>query len=168
MERERDPRIVKLNKLHQGAFAHINNALDYDERKDGKIRYIRYLLHWSIFCMSDFLLFPLLTLLKQTMFALTEDNAILEYKKGLNIMEEALKIAVNDSDCSGKDWDKARSLYAKMESNRTNVKGRLEKLGMHYQMHYEMHHPDCKVYYSIIERKSLVFPFLMFQKLKSW
>ena len=44
-------------------------------------------------------------------------------------MDEALKLPVNNSDCVGNDWDKARLLYKKMEANKSNIKGRLGKLG---------------------------------------
>ena len=58
----------------------------------------------------------------------TEENAMVEYAKGLAIVDEALRIRVHDSDCKGKDWDKARTLFDKMEDNKANVQGRLSKL----------------------------------------
>ena len=61
--------------------------------------------------------------------SIAEENAIDEYKKGLSIMDEALKLSVHDSDCTGPDWDKARILYKKMETNKTNIQSRLGKLG---------------------------------------
>ncbi|KAL5268622.1 hypothetical protein ACHWQZ_G002462 [Mnemiopsis leidyi] len=57
-----------------------------------------------------------------------EEKAIEEYKKGLSIMEEALRMSVYDSDCTGPDWDKARLLYKKMETNKSNIQNRLGKL----------------------------------------
>lgn len=57
-----------------------------------------------------------------------EENAMVEYAKGLAIVDEALRIRVHDSDCKGKDWDKARTLFDKMEDNKANVQGRLSKL----------------------------------------
>ena len=36
MDKERDPRITNLNKLHKRAFDHINAALNYDESNDGE------------------------------------------------------------------------------------------------------------------------------------
>ena len=61
--------------------------------------------------------------------SISEENAIEEYKKGLSIMDEALRLSVHDSDCTGPDWDKARLLYNKMESNKVNIQSRLGKLG---------------------------------------
>lgn len=61
--------------------------------------------------------------------SITEEKAIEEYKKGLSIMEEALRMSVYDSDCTGPDWDKARLLYKKMETNKSNIQNRLGKLG---------------------------------------
>ena len=44
-------------------------------------------------------------------------------------MDEALRMSVYDSDCTGPDWDKARLLYKKMETNKSNIQNRLGKLG---------------------------------------
>lgn len=57
-----------------------------------------------------------------------EDAAIDEYRKGIAITDEALRIDVYSQECKGKDWDKARVLYEKMEKNKAHMGQRLDKL----------------------------------------
>ena len=59
----------------------------------------------------------------------TEEKAIMEYKKGLAIVDDAMRIDVFGKECQGPDWDKARILFKKMEQNKVSLQQRMGKLG---------------------------------------